>query len=68
MKRLLTAALGVLLLSCQGPAAVLAQEADPHAEARHPATGSNWEGVGVRPEVVVPADRALEEALRLAGG
>jgi hypothetical protein len=39
----------------------------PIGEARHPATGTNWEGVGVQPDVEVPADRAPEEALRLAG-
>jgi hypothetical protein len=38
----------------------------PIGEARHPATGTNWEGVGVRPDVVVPVERALEEALRRA--
>lgn len=36
----------------------------PIGEARHPATGTNWEGVGVRPDVAVPADGALDEALR----
>ena len=36
----------------------------PFGEARHPATGTNWEGVGVQPDVAVPADRALDEALR----
>ena len=36
----------------------------PIGEARHPATGTNWEGVGVQPDVAVAADRALEEALR----
>ena len=39
----------------------------PIGEARHPATGTNWEGVGVQPDVAVPADRALEEALRRVG-
>ena len=39
----------------------------PIGEARHPATGTNWEGVGVRPDVAVPADQALEEALRRLG-
>jgi hypothetical protein len=29
-----------------------------------PDNGRDWEGVGVTPHVVVPADRALEEALR----
>jgi len=39
----------------------------PIGEARHPATGTNWEGVGVQPDVAVPAERALEEALRRIG-
>jgi hypothetical protein len=37
----------------------------PIGEARHPTTGANWEGVGVRPDVAVAAERALDEALRL---
>ena len=40
----------------------------PLAEARHPRTGGAWEGVGVRPDVAVPADRALQTAVRLAAG
>jgi hypothetical protein len=32
----------------------------------HPATGKNWEGVGVKPDVPVPASLALLEAYRLA--
>ena len=32
----------------------------------HTMTGSNWEGVGVRPDVEVPADQALTHAHRLA--
>lgn len=32
-----------------------------------PDTGRGWEGTGVAPDVAVPADRALEEALRRAG-
>jgi hypothetical protein len=32
-----------------------------------PDTGTGWEGVGVKPDVEVPADKALDEALRLAG-
>lgn len=39
----------------------------PIGEARHPATSANWEGVGVTPDVEVPADEALDEAVRLAG-
>lgn len=31
-----------------------------------PDTGKDWEGVGVQPDVAVPADQALETALRLA--
>jgi hypothetical protein len=32
----------------------------------NPVTKTDWEGVGVRPNVAVPADAALAEALRLA--
>lgn len=32
-----------------------------------PDTGESWEGTGVQPDVAVPADRALDEALKLAG-
>ena len=39
----------------------------PVGEARHPATGTNWEGVGVRPDLAAPPERALDEALRLIG-
>lgn len=35
----------------------------PIGEARHPVTGTNWEGVGVQPDVVVPVEQALEAAL-----
>jgi hypothetical protein len=31
------------------------------------ATGADWEGVGVAPDVAVPADRALDEALERIG-
>ena len=40
----------------------------PIGEARHPLTGTNWEGVGVRPDVAVPAPEALGEAVRQIGG
>lgn len=33
-----------------------------------PDTGEGWEGTGVAPHVAVPADQALDEALRRAGG
>lgn len=33
---------------------------DPH-------TGEGWEGVGVKPDIAVAADKALDEALKLAG-
>ena len=32
-----------------------------------PDTGKGWEGTGIVPDVAVPADRALDEALRQAG-
>ena len=32
-----------------------------------PDTGEGWEAVGVKPDVEVPADKALDEALKLAG-
>ncbi|MFC3712680.1 S41 family peptidase [Sphingoaurantiacus capsulatus] len=33
-----------------------------------PATGKGWEATGVTPDVAVPADKALEEALKRAAG
>ncbi|MEU3722874.1 S41 family peptidase [Streptomyces sp. NPDC031705] len=38
----------------------------PTARTVNTVTGTNWEGVGVVPDVPVPADRALEEALKAA--
>jgi hypothetical protein len=38
----------------------------PVARAINPVTKTNWEGVGVRPDVAVSASAALEEALRRA--
>ena len=35
----------------------------PFAQPINPITGKNWEGVGVTPDVAVPAERALDEAL-----
>jgi hypothetical protein len=32
-----------------------------------PDTGESWEGTGVAPDIAVPADKALDEALKLAG-
>ncbi len=34
-----------------------------YASTKSPVTGTNWEGVGVQPDVAVPAERALETAL-----
>jgi C-terminal processing protease CtpA/Prc len=49
------------------------RRAHPHfvlslAEGRsiNPITGSNWQGTGVVPDVEVPADQALDVALKLA--
>ncbi|MEV7417434.1 S41 family peptidase [Streptomyces sp. NPDC089919] len=38
----------------------------PTARSINTVTGTNWEGVGVRPDVAVPADEALEAALKAA--
>lgn len=38
----------------------------PYGYAVHPKTKSNWEGTGVTPDVIVPADTALTTALELA--
>lgn len=38
----------------------------PEARSISPVTGSNWQNIGVDPDVAVPADRALETALMLA--
>lgn len=38
----------------------------PWGRAINPITGTNWEGVGVIPDVAVPAEEALETAHRLA--
>lgn len=38
----------------------------PFARAINPITGTNWEGTGVTPDVDVPADKALDTAVRLA--
>lgn len=38
----------------------------PNGKVTHPTTGGNWEGVGVQPDVAVPADQALTEAYRMA--
>lgn len=32
-----------------------------------PTTGESWEGIGVKPDIEVPADKALDEALKRAG-
>jgi len=38
----------------------------PSGRPTNPITGTNWEGVGVAPDVSVPSDSALDEAHRLA--
>ena len=38
----------------------------PEARSINPVTGTNWQDVGVKPDVSVPADQALETALSLA--
>jgi C-terminal processing protease CtpA/Prc len=38
----------------------------PEQRSINPITGSNWQDVGVKPDVEVPADLALERALELA--
>jgi len=38
----------------------------PHGRAISPVTGTNWEGVGVKPDIVVSADKALKMALKEA--
>jgi C-terminal processing protease CtpA/Prc len=37
----------------------------PFARAINPITHTNWEGVGVKPDIVVPADDALATAQKL---
>jgi hypothetical protein len=38
----------------------------PEGRSVNPITGGNWQNVGVRPDVEVPADKALDRALELA--
>jgi hypothetical protein len=38
----------------------------PFARAINPISGTNWEGTGVAPDVSVPADKALDTAIRMA--
>ena len=38
----------------------------PHGRAINPISGTNWEGVGVRPDVEVPSEKAFEVAIDLA--
>jgi hypothetical protein len=39
----------------------------PWGRISDPTTGEDWEGKGITPDIAVPADTALAEALRLAG-
>jgi len=39
----------------------------PFGRTFDPDTGEGWEGVGVKPDIAVPADQALDKALELAG-
>lgn len=38
----------------------------PEGKSINPITGGNWQGIGVKPDVEVPAEKALERALQLA--
>ncbi|GAB3403785.1 S41 family peptidase [Flindersiella endophytica] len=38
----------------------------PFARSVHPESGTNWEGTGIQPDVKMPADQALDEAIRRA--
>jgi C-terminal processing protease CtpA/Prc len=38
----------------------------PYARSINPVTGTNWEAVGVEPDVAVPAEQAFDHAYRLA--
>jgi C-terminal processing protease CtpA/Prc len=39
----------------------------PFGRTFDPVTGNGWEGVGIAADVAMPSDKALDEALRLAG-
>lgn len=38
----------------------------PESRSINPITGTNWQDVGVKPDVEVPAEQALDKALELA--
>jgi len=38
----------------------------PEGRSINPVTGGNWQDVGVKPDIAVPADQALDAALKLA--
>ncbi|MFC2139363.1 S41 family peptidase [Bacteroidota bacterium] len=38
----------------------------PYGYAVNPVTGGNWEGTGITPDIIVPADSALPKAIELA--
>jgi C-terminal processing protease CtpA/Prc len=50
------------------PLAATLALAVPYARSINPVTGTNWEAVGVEPDVAVPAEQAFDHAYRLGAG